>query len=254
MGGYAQACIRLLTGWMQSLASQMWSFFTNRNEGGLLGWIGANWKWILLVLCLIGAIIDLTVYLFRWEPIKVWKSYFRRRKERKHTGSSTEEEFAELYQGYDTADEETERFPYFPDNMQQPIVDRSHYYRPQQETAQQPQPVPDIRTAGTENNSNIAPSNAEYQERFRRPEQYFVPPDTSNTENETDGRSQTERNLEKVIGPRRRRIRVNELFGDPGEDAVHFEAPQPVIDQNEAYHAPVYPRNWKTNGDNRIEQ
>jgi hypothetical protein len=30
---------------------------------------------------------------------------------------------------------------------------------------------------------------------------------------------------------------------------IHFDPPKPVIDQSEAYHTPVYPRNWKENGE-----
>ncbi len=45
---------------------------------------------------------------------------------------------------------------------------------------------------------------------------------------------------------RRRRIRVSGLFGGEEENPFYFrENHQPLIDQKEAYHEPVYPKNWR---------
>ena len=48
-----------------------------------------------------------------------------------------------------------------------------------------------------------------------------------------------------VNNRRNRRIRINSLLGDPDEEeGFHYFAPRPVIDQKEAYRAPVYPEKW----------
>ena len=97
------------------------------------------------------------------------------------------------------------------------------------------------------NGYGIPSGRVPYDSPYRRPA-----PAALNAEDENqDAGGNTQKNVEKVMGPRRRRIRVQELFGDAGEGNSQYEAPKPVIDRNEAYYSPVYPRNWKENGDNR---
>ena len=44
---------------------------------------------------------------------------------------------------------------------------------------------------------------------------------------------------------RRRRLRINQIFGDSqNEEDYHYVAPRPIMDQKDAYHAPVYPEKW----------
>ena len=63
--------------------------------------------------------------------------------------------------------------------------------------------------------------------------------------NEVYNYSSRER-LEQAIKPARRRNRLTHLFND--EDETYYDAPQSLIDRNDAYHQPVYPRRWN-NGD-----
>ena len=247
MGGFAQTCIRILTGWVESLISQIWAISSDPKGSNLVTWIGENWKGIFLALCVAGAAIDLVVYLFRWEPVRVWKSYFRRRKNRNRVNWPAAQEYA-AYDEDDIPEPPQEQGPYFARNREQPVPDVPYIpedpYLPEDETEPQPQTAP---VAGPVYAAPGVQTPPAYQDAYRRPEQQAVPPAAG--QSLPEGGSMTERNLEKVIGPRRRRIRMNELFGDPGEAVGQYEAPQPVIDQNEAYHAPVYPRNWKENGD-----
>ena len=52
---------------------------------------------------------------------------------------------------------------------------------------------------------------------------------------------QTERNLLA----NRRRIRISEFFSDQPESRMRTREPQELIDPNEAYHKPVYPKRWR---------
>ena len=249
MGGFAQTCIKILIGWIESFVSQVWSFFSNREGDGLIAWIGEHWKGLILVLCLIGAIADMAVYLFRWEPFKVWKSFFKRRKMQNRILPVAEKDDLSFREyGSDISDENPERTTFFAVNQKELSPDM-----PEDGIREDvSDPYPEfIRSERPGYESVFFPPNMptppEYREMFRRPRQ-----DTENlsaTKSTDDSGSLTERNLEKLIGPRRRRLRINELFGNQEEGVVHYEAPQPVIDQKEAYHTPVYPRNWKENGD-----
>lgn len=265
MGGYAQFCIRLMIGWLGSVVSQIWSFFSGGGNSSILAWAGNNWKFILLVICAVGALADLAVYFFRWEPYKVWKSYFRNRKKKKHTPWPAEA--GALYYGYDMPEEETGDFHADSENHPAERMDYPGYTMtnpydlpdtgaelyssdpygtgadPDMNPADNPQPeTPSNQPLYIAPNSPIPP---EYRQMYSRP----ISPDRNYTAGKPDGKSLTERNLEKVIGPRRKRIRVSQLLSDPEETAIHYEAPQPVIDRREAYHAPVYPKNWKENGE-----
>lgn len=248
MGGYALGCIKIMIGWIRSLAEQMWSVFSTQpgKQDNLMTWAGEHWKEIVLALCLFGLAADLTVYLFRWEPIKVWKSYFRRKKNRNRIARPDGNEPRAYYEDEDAVDIHPEGVPYFASNRLQHIPDYPEQYAeddgwdPETEPEQviaQAQDVPGVRQPLY--SAPNMPAPAEYQAMYRRPE----------TRENDDRRSMTERNVEKVIGPRRKKFRMNELFSDSEENNVRYEAPQPVIDQTEAYNAPVYPRNWKESGD-----
>ena len=56
--------------------------------------------------------------------------------------------------------------------------------------------------------------------------------------------SRTEQS-EKNLLMNRRRIRISEFFSDQAEDYRHTREPQELIDANEAYHKPVYPKRWR---------
>ena len=124
MGGYAQFCIRTLIGWLKTIASQMWVLFSGQNSGGLLGWVSNHWKVICIGLCVVGTLADLTVYIFRWEPIKVWKSYFRRRKNKNHVTWTDESELIDTYQDYSHETDYPEDHPYHKEYQPQPFQNK----------------------------------------------------------------------------------------------------------------------------------
>jgi len=61
-------------------------------------------------------------------------------------------------------------------------------------------------------------------------------------ENNEDYAFSSRERLEKAIKPARRRNRLTHLFND--EDETYYDAPQSLIDRNNAYHRPVYPQRW----------
>ena len=83
MGSFANTLFTILLGWMQGAVSAVWSAFTSEKGSSFLTWIGDHWIVLAGILCLIGLAADLCVYLMRWKPMKVWKSFlFRGRDER----------------------------------------------------------------------------------------------------------------------------------------------------------------------------
>lgn len=70
--------------WVRSLVSWCWRLFTQGTADGPLVWISRHWLLLTVILCLAGLGIDLTVYLLRWRPLQVWRSFFLRLGDRRH--------------------------------------------------------------------------------------------------------------------------------------------------------------------------
>ena len=81
MGGFASSLFMLLLGWVRSAASWLWSVWGAGREDGLAAWFSLHWKGFLIALCVLCMLVDFLIYLLRWQPQRVWSSYFRRRRD-----------------------------------------------------------------------------------------------------------------------------------------------------------------------------
>ena len=217
MGSFANTLFSMLLGWVQGLISMIWSALTSEDGNSFLQFIGKNWIKIAFILCVIGFITDLAVYIFRWQPYKVWRTFLRKRSKMRNTDlretekvvnavpSKSEETVSEksfsryfAASGSDAADEKKES----------DIQEELQQWR-ETETEQE---EPEIRPETAHGGYTVAADSP-----YRRP----------------------------VAGTRRRRIRIRQILGDPDEDGeIHYISPQPIVDHKEAYHAPVYPEKW----------
>ncbi len=230
MGGFANTVFSVLLGWLQTLAAMIWYALTNE-KGSLLRWIGEHWIVLAAVLCAVGLIADLCVYLARWEPFRVWWSFFHRKEFRAvGSGATLPREQPGTYP--DPAGTEPAAGPLFAANRAETPKADYRNYRNEPENA--PEPVDDTGWEAP------APRYIPEDSPYRRP----VPAAPAEPA-ETEEVSNTQRHMEQVMRPRRRRIRVSGLLGDPDEGQALYSPPRPVIDKNEAYHPPVYPRKWK---------
>lgn len=241
MGSFANTIFSILLGWLQGLVAMIWSALTAEGGDAFLQFIAKNWIIITIFLCAVGVIADFIVYFFRWEPYKVWKTfwrrihnrsaaerredeapaepagpvpgrrYFRPAAETEIPGSAEETMAAETHEGEPEAYEELpeEEYAAGPEEMPAEADDLYRWReQPPEETAAE---IPaEVTRAGYR-----VPADSPY----RRPE------DRSGAKN------------------RRRRIRLN-LLGDSDEEDFHYVAPEPIVDQRQAYYAPVYPKNW----------
>ena len=91
MGSFANTLFTIMLGWLQTAAASIWAAFTSENGSTFFQWIGRNWIILAIVLCGIGLIVDLGIYLLRWRPIQVWKSYFNRLRHRDEETEDPEE-------------------------------------------------------------------------------------------------------------------------------------------------------------------
>ena len=214
MGSFANTVFSLLLGWLKGLISMIWSAMTSEGGNSFFTFIGNNWIKIVVILCAAGLAVDFAVYFFRWQPYKVWQTFLRRLKGKQ----------ADLPEG--EADK--------PAQYTRPVAPEAYaagygYARqwnnggPEEESSFQEDELVRWRTAETETDS--AAASAEITKAG-----YAVPAD-----------SPYRRPADKR---RRRRLHVSLLGETEDEGEVHYFAPRPIIDQKEAYHAPVYPEKW----------
>ena len=229
MGSFANTVFSIMLGWVQGIVSMVWNALTSKGGNNLLQFIGNNWIKIAIVLCALGLITDLCVYMFRWQPYKVWNTFWRKLHSRK---TESEEGTA----GDPAA-------PHRPARYFKPVVEADDepeapaaaYTRtgemPEEEPAAAAEVPDDLyrwREAETEDTRPVVPAETTKAG-------YVVPADSPYRRPED--RAVRQRN-------RRRRMRMT-LLGDSGdEDEFHYNAPQPIVDQRKAYYAPVYPENW----------
>ena len=252
MSGFANTVFTLLVGWFQTVVSLIWSGLTDKNGNNLFTWIGNHWIVIVVILCAIGSVVDLSVYIARWKPFDVIRSYFERKKgkispENTVPARETESKYSRTQEtDHEPAPVRNGYRPLFASNQSSPDV----YAEPF------PEYIPD-NSVDVRDTDPLLQEPSEYRNEFpkhevpadspyRRPLADLPSPAEHDTVPEKESREHVQ---DSSVRPRRRRINVSELFGNPEEDMIHFEPPKPMIDQAEAYHTPVYPRNWKENGD-----
>lgn len=78
MGQFAGTLFRLLLGWVQTAVAWLWNLVTSADVSVGLRWLLDNWLPLLLLLCIGGLLVDFLVYLLRWQPYRVWRSFLQR--------------------------------------------------------------------------------------------------------------------------------------------------------------------------------
>ncbi len=77
MGPFADTLFTVLLGWLQNAAQGLWALITGADASAWLRWTLDNWLALVILLCLAGLLVDLMVYLLRWQPWRVWRSFYR---------------------------------------------------------------------------------------------------------------------------------------------------------------------------------
>lgn len=78
MGQFASTIFSALLGWVQTAASWLWGLVTNTDVSAWVKWLLDNWLPLVILLCVGGLVIDFAVYLLRWQPYRVWRSFLLR--------------------------------------------------------------------------------------------------------------------------------------------------------------------------------
>lgn len=267
MGTLANSLFRALLGWIRTLSAEIWNTFSSPEGTTLLSWLGAHWKGLAVLMCLAGLAVDLIVYLFRWQPYRVWQSRRRRRLEENNVSAgegSIEPETASMPPEKDLNYGEYRRdeMPEGPADLRNNSGEQSdrNRVRLRSEPETEGQVPETIDADGLEAEADPEPEADDPWQAYRRPAERYIRNayDAESEEELLDAwRRSEERELstkeketttterfEQAIRPRRRRS-VRAMLSDRPEAQV--PAPDQLIDRNEAYRQPVYPRSWHEN-------
>ncbi len=72
----ADRLFALLLGWTKALFNGLWNLFGN-SDGGAIGFVQRFWLPIVLILVAFGVVTDYVVWLIRWRPYFVWRTWLR---------------------------------------------------------------------------------------------------------------------------------------------------------------------------------
>ena len=254
MGSFLNTVFSILLGWIKGLVSMIWSAFNAQGGESFLQFIGKNWIVITVVICSVGIVADFVVYLFRWEPYKVWKTFWRKLRKKKQEevpvaepeyfagngvpetdapesfAESETEAFQEEYDGQYVAQDNEEYDNGYGEEYSEQTPEEDEFYRWRE------------RTDRPENTGIPAYTEAEVTRAG-----YVVPADSPYRRPSTTADDAQE---ESIYSPQpRRRRRFSGLLGDSGEEDFRYFAPKPMVDQRDAYRAPVYPEKWNESRD-----
>ncbi|MGI6695928.1 MAG: hypothetical protein ACOX6O_06795 [Christensenellales bacterium] len=259
----------LLLGWTRGLFNSLWNLVTNHSSG-ITGFLQRFWLPMIVILLMAGTITDYVVWIIRWRPHYVWRSWFSRR-DRSRRMQATQAYMADLDQapldlGYDQGDEpyfypqdqavtfpENDSFPY----SQEPVYQEPPISRPPQPLMQQ---TPSFTPAYPEHElphaAWIAEPEAQPQALWQEP----LPPEEAVYQPAWDEAVPHEPEEETVpeipASPRRRRVdtkrqrqpgllrAIRETFIDPMDPDEQLDSLPPPISPEDAFHQPYYPENY----------
>ena len=71
--GFIDWLVKTMLGWARWITDLMWnSINSTTRDGGVLGWFGAHWKIVALIMILAGIVVDWLVWMVRWRPYWLW--------------------------------------------------------------------------------------------------------------------------------------------------------------------------------------
>ena len=246
MGTLANSFFQIFLSWIRILCAEIWNTVSSEDGSALATWIGKNWLAAAVFLCVTGVAVDLIVYLFRWQPYRIWRSKRQKKKNRlpaieTHKSETEETEEDPIPLQIQTQPERT-------DNQSRTEWISSDVYQESSKkicNTKQNQP-PDGMLNETSPEIYYRPERIHakrYVESvYDEPDEELFHPDAiEKAETVTLNRESNTEKFEKAIRPRRRR-RVRDMLADGREDTT--PAPEQLIDRNEAYRQPIYPRSW----------
>ena len=255
MNSFANSLFSLLFGWAKTLIQRVWTAASTGGFSGFFTWLGDNWLWVALLLCLAGTVVDFCVWMVRWRPYLVWRTALHRLARRFH-GDQTENvrRFERGYQGGVTLDmpQTDEARPEPSDWEEAADVETPNAWQTASVmntfTQAVVNPPPEYAWNAAEaqlTQSEDAAGQESWQRRFMPPAGYEAPSMTAtarvNSAYAADLPTGRRRRRSEKYERRRAEWRERLIKGDEDEDGLLDGLP-PAVDRQQAFHEPVYPQ------------
>ncbi len=78
MNAFADTLLSLVFGWLRALVEGLWSSISSGRFQSTLSWLGDHWLWLVLLLCIACTVLDYLIWLVRWRPYVIWRNKLRR--------------------------------------------------------------------------------------------------------------------------------------------------------------------------------
>ena len=256
MNSFANTMFAMLFGGIRSLIQRVWTTAAEGRLGGFFTWLGDHWLWVALFLCIACTAADFLVWLIRWRPYLVWKTWARKVR-RLFRGERKQQRMFE--RGYNDAlvpmnmpaaqdqgwpEEQWEEPPQETPPQAAPAYPEEYApqapYQTPAEPAYAPAPQPEpVQYEAPQYEAPAAPRGRKFT-----PPAYEAPP------MEMRERPVSVYGAESSYTPRQRRSDRHEkkrgewqkrLAAITRDDVGMIDGLPPAIDRQDAFHEPVYP-------------
>ncbi len=233
MNTFANSLFSILFGWARGLIQQVWNAVLSGRYSGFLTWLGDHWVIVALGLILACTAVDYLVWLIRWRPYLLWRSFFRRAA-RFFRGEQREARRFE--QGYQSS-VGIQVTPAQESEPREEAWTEEAWSQPQLpvEEASAPEPVFSV------------PEEQEPRARQFTPPQAYEAPPLYASARQAGGAFPAEmpaarrrRRSEKY--ERRRQEWRDRLINGDAQEYEMLDGLPPAVDRQQAFHEPVYPR------------
>ena len=233
MNAFADILLSLLLGWMKGLTQLLWSFFADGGSGGFLPWLGDHWLTLVVILCIAGVAADIAAWVQRRRLAKkAGRAGDGRHASESESTWGFEQPFGDSLdmkglagqEEYEPRAEEAD-MPVFPHVERKPVRENAEKTFFPVRSAWEPRPEPDYAEEGAVPEPVAEP---------------YIPAENRPASGETETRR---RRRDKHEGQRRRLFsRVPPLIQSDEQEDGMLDGLPPMIDKNEAFHKPVYPK------------
>ena len=224
MNAFANTLFTLLFGWIRAGVQAIWGSVTQGRLSSFFTWLGDHWFMVLVILCAVCTVLDYLVWLVRWRPYLVWRTKMRK--------------FLSALRGRKWAEERQ--------------FTRGYVAGVQMDDLPPPEPIPEPPILYPEEPVYAPPPTwepaapqADYVPAPPAPAPLFqaaqdMPPAEEPLAPEADQPPARRRRSERYAHPQQSPRWHEKLLNDP-YDNMNQEGLPPAVDQDEAFHAPVYP-------------
>lgn len=241
MGNFANTVFSMMLGWFRTAVSDLWNLFTASDGNSLLAWIGNHWIHLVVILCVVGTAIDIVVHLFRWRPLTVWASFFRRLRHHGREEEETEQPHHRKQQQWIYADGSTAPSP--DQDWQEDVPEDEDFAQEYDQPAPMVASMSHTQYRRNSYVNQVPPGMEDYPHPDPVQEEPLPPEPISREEvvPQRDNESRSRRVLRRVAEI------PKSIWQSDDEDELQlrYRPAKPSVDKDHAYHAPVYPPTWK---------